>query len=108
MPRTVLSLYLLLVPLLLAMTRQFATQQVAANRFNVDPRTIRNWISSGLITGYRLPTGRAIRVDLAEIEAMVKAIPTVKARKQPFGPAAKIVDLRNVVSPIPGIDGESK
>jgi excisionase family DNA binding protein len=75
------------------MPKRIVTQQQAAKAVGVGDRTIRNWISEGLITGYRLPTGRAIRVDLDEIEAMIKVIPTVKAGKQPFGPKAKIVTV---------------
>ena len=70
------------------------TQQQAGNVFGVTDRTIRNWISAGHITGYRLPSGRAVRVDLDEIEEKIQVIPTVKAGKQPFGPKARIVDLR--------------
>lgn len=75
--------------------RHIATQQAAAERFHVHPRTIRNWISRGLITGYRTPTGRAIRVDLDEIERVMATIPTTVARpnRRPFGPKAKIVTV---------------
>ena len=68
----------------------FITQQEAAKLFGVNSRTIRNWITEGLITGYRLPGGHAVRVDRDEILAKIKAIPT----RQPFGPKANIVDLR--------------
>jgi excisionase family DNA binding protein len=88
--------------------RQLTTQQQAAAHFQVHERTIRNWISEGLITGYRLPTGRAIRVDLAEIEQMIKAIPTVRATKLPFGPKARIVDMSNVANPSAFAEGNSK
>ncbi|MGX1762802.1 helix-turn-helix transcriptional regulator [Nocardia brasiliensis] len=35
-------------------------------------RTIRRRISDGTITGYRVPGCRAIRVDLNELEALMK------------------------------------
>jgi excisionase family DNA binding protein len=59
--------------------RQFASIQEAARRCDVHPDTIRRRISSGQLTGYRLG-GRIIRVDVAEVEALLRPIPTVKAR----------------------------
>ena len=50
--------------------RRYASMQVAAARYNVDRMTVRRWISSGLIHGYRMG-GRLIKVDLDEIEANV-------------------------------------
>jgi hypothetical protein len=103
MSRTVLTLYLLLVPLLLMAApppgRRFATQQAAAAHFDVHPRTIRNWISNGLITGYKLPTGRAIRVDLDECERLMQSVPPTVARPNhpAFGPSARIVTVAEVV-----------
>jgi hypothetical protein len=55
-----------------------------------------------LIIGYRLPSGRAIRVDLDEVLAMIKVVPTVRAGMLPFGPRAKIIDYHgNVAEPLP-------
>lgn len=80
-------------------TRTFVTQQQAAERFGVHVRTIRNWISKGLIVGYKMPTGRAIRVDLDEIERVMRVVPTTVARPhtRPFGPRAKIVRVAEAV-----------
>ena len=83
------------------MYKLIVTQQQAARAIGVGDRTIRNWISEGLITGYRLPSGRAIRVDLDEIVAMIKVIPTVKAGKMPFGPKARIVNVVEEYQPDP-------
>jgi len=76
-------------------SRLIATQAQAAARFKVTPKTIRNWISKGLITGFRTPTGRGIRVDLSEIERVMSRIPTTVARPGTnlYGPRARIVDL---------------
>ncbi len=49
----------------------------AAEYCKVDYKTVRNWISNGHITGYRLPGSRLLRVDLKEIEAMVTKVPAV-------------------------------
>ncbi len=69
------------------------TQQQAAKALSVSDRTIRNWISEGLITGYRLPNARAIRVDLDEITSKMTTIPTAFKPRVPFGPKATIVEL---------------
>jgi excisionase family DNA binding protein len=71
----------------------YATQKQAADHIGVTVRTIRNWISEGLITGYKLPGGRAIRVDLDEITNKMKAMPTAMRPRQPFGPKANIVQV---------------
>jgi excisionase family DNA binding protein len=83
---------------------RIVTQQQAARAIGVGDRTIRNWISEGLITGYRLPSGRAIRVDLDEITNTMKAIPAVFRPKQPFGPKAKIVTIVEALPPRPDQD----
>jgi hypothetical protein len=75
------------------MTRQYVTRQYLAKRFGVTDRTISNMISRGDLTGYRLPGVRAIRVDLNEAEALVKAVPTAFKPKVPFGPKAHIVQV---------------
>lgn len=59
------------------MPRKLVTQKVAAGTYGLCERTIRNYIAQGLITGYRLPGGRAIRVDLDELERAITTIPTV-------------------------------
>jgi excisionase family DNA binding protein len=82
----------------------FITQQQAANFAGVTPRTIRNWISQGHITGYRLPGGRAVRVDADELKKVMRVIPTV--RRHQFGPKARIRDLSNVVMPVVVDDDE--
>lgn len=58
-------------------TRQFIRQEAAAERWDVSIDTIRRLISTGKITGYRL-NNRIIRVDLAEVDAAFRQIPTVR------------------------------
>jgi excisionase family DNA binding protein len=58
--------------------RQLASIQEAARLYHVHPDTIRRRISSGQLTGYRLGT-RIIRVDVAELETLLRPIPTVQA-----------------------------
>ena len=71
--------------------RNLVTQKQAAAELDVTERTVRNWISRGHITGYRLPGGRAIRVDMNEVRAAVRAVPAVRRAVQPYGPKARIV-----------------
>jgi excisionase family DNA binding protein len=47
----------------------------AAEYVGVNPRTIRRRIAAGELTGYRMGP-RLIRVDLDEVDAMLRPIPT--------------------------------
>lgn len=47
----------------------------AAEHADVCTRTIRRWIANGLITGYRIGP-RLIKVDLNDIDALARPIPT--------------------------------
>ncbi|GCD88762.1 AlpA family transcriptional regulator [Nocardioides sp. LS1] len=58
------------------------TQQAGADMLGVTDRTIRNMISRGVITGYKIPGVRAVRVDRDEITSKLKAIPTGVARQE--------------------------
>lgn len=58
------------------LTGRYVTQSAAAKYLNVTDRTIRNLIARGSLTGYRLGA-RAIRVDRAELDALLTPIPTV-------------------------------
>lgn len=76
------------------MSRIFVSQQRIADLLGVHPRTVRNMISRGDLTGYRIPGVRAVRLDLNEVQSLVRAIPAVNRRdKIPFGPNAKIVTV---------------
>lgn len=61
-------------------SRQFISQETAAERWDVSVDTIRRLIRAGKITGYRL-NGRIIRVDVAEVDAAFRPIPTVSAAR---------------------------
>jgi excisionase family DNA binding protein len=55
------------------------TIQRAASRNSVSVDTLRRRIASGELTAYRLGN-RILRVDLAEVDALFRPIPTVKAQ----------------------------
>jgi len=60
------------------MARRLATLPGAARYMHVTERTIRRWISQGMITGYLLGS-KTLRVDLNEVdEALCKPVPTVR------------------------------
>ena len=50
--------------------RRLETLDAAAEYVGVHPRTLRRWISSGQLAGYRAGP-RLIRVDLDEVDAML-------------------------------------
>ena len=47
----------------------------AAAYADVSTRTIRRWIAAGMLPGYRLGP-RLVKVDLADLEALARRIPT--------------------------------
>jgi len=57
----------------------YASIQEAAGHLHVNPRTIRRMIARGELTGFRLGP-RVIRVDLNELQAIMRPIPSGKAR----------------------------
>jgi excisionase family DNA binding protein len=61
--------------------RRLASLAKAAEQYDVSEKTVRRWISSGKITGYRV--GKLlIKVDLDEVEAnVIEVIPAAEARR---------------------------
>jgi excisionase family DNA binding protein len=58
--------------------RQLQSIQAAANYLKVNERTIRRYIEQGKLTAYRVG-GTLIRVDQADLDALVLPIPATKA-----------------------------
>lgn len=52
--------------------------KTTSEQYGVSEKTLRRYIAEGKITGYRLGP-RLIRVDLDEIEQLLKPIPAAKA-----------------------------
>ncbi|QGF22435.1 helix-turn-helix domain-containing protein [Raineyella fluvialis] len=67
------------------MPKKLVTMQVAADAYGLSVRTIRSYVAQGLITGYRMPGGRAIRVEMNEIDRAITTIPTVGTIAGPEG-----------------------
>jgi excisionase family DNA binding protein len=57
--------------------RRLESVDGAAEYAGVSTKTIRRWISAGIITGYRMGP-RLIRIDLNEIDAMLRPIPAAE------------------------------
>lgn len=68
---------------------------VIAAMLGVTSRTIRNYISRGILVAYRIPGTRGVLLDRAEVMAAMRMIPATVARPgvAAFGPNARIVDL---------------
>jgi excisionase family DNA binding protein len=60
------------------MSRELVSTLVASKHLGVSEKTVRRYISQGRLTGYRVGR-RLIRIDLAELDALLKPIPTAKA-----------------------------
>jgi excisionase family DNA binding protein len=59
--------------------QRFGTIAETAAFYGVSTKTVRRWIASGVLTGYRVgPT--LIRVDLDEAAALLRPIPSAAAR----------------------------
>ncbi len=57
--------------------RRLVSLAVAATHADVSTRTLRRYISHGRLTGYRVGP-RLIKVDLNELDAMARPIPTAR------------------------------
>lgn len=57
------------------MPKELVSISATARSVGVSERTVRRWISQGLIPGHRVGP-KLIRVDPADVEAMLHRIPT--------------------------------
>jgi excisionase family DNA binding protein len=61
-------------------SRQLVSISAAVEYLGLSEKSLRRYIASGLITGYRVGQKRLIRVDLNEVESrLLTPIPTAKA-----------------------------
>lgn len=63
----------------LAPPRRWLSQTEAADYVGVTDRTIRNYIARGQLAGHRVRGSRLVRIDRAELDALMRPIPAAKA-----------------------------
>lgn len=63
------------MPITQTPVRRWASLTLGAEHIGVSDKTMRRMIASGRITGYRVGP-RLIRVDLNELDALLRRIPT--------------------------------
>lgn len=75
--------------------RQLVSINQVAEYLGCTDRTVRNYIKQGFFPAYRIPRTRGVRLDLSEVDAALKLIPSSRARAGygDFGPNAHIIDL---------------
>jgi excisionase family DNA binding protein len=61
-----------------ASRRHYESVGEAAARIGVSPKTVRRWIASGHLNGYRMGP-RLLRVDPDDVDKMLTLIPTARA-----------------------------
>ncbi len=66
----------------MVIVRKLASIADAADRASCAPRTIRRYIAAGDLTGYRMGP-RLIRVDLNELDSLLKPIPAAEQGSAP-------------------------
>jgi excisionase family DNA binding protein len=54
--------------------KNYASVATGAICYSISEKTLRRWIAEGRLTGYRFGP-RMIRIDLNELESLVKPIP---------------------------------
>lgn len=60
--------------------RRWLSQAEAADYLGVTDRTIRNYISRGRLPGHRVRGSRLVRIDRADLDALLRPIPTAAGR----------------------------
>lgn len=58
-------------------------------------RTVRLWVSKGLIPAYRMPGVKAALIDIDEADAILDSLPATKVRKD-FGSLGPNADVRTL------------
>ena len=61
-----------------ASRRHYESVGEAAGRVGVSTKTVRRWIASGQLAGYRMGP-RLLRVDPDDVDAMLTLVPTARA-----------------------------
>lgn len=61
--------------------RHWLNQAEAADYLGVTDRTIRNYIARGVLPGYRVRGSRLVRIDRADLDSLLRPIPTAGGRR---------------------------
>lgn len=64
------------MPGTLAPARRWYSQAEAADYLGVTDRTVRNYIARGTLPGHRVRGSRLVRIDRADLDALLRPIPT--------------------------------
>jgi excisionase family DNA binding protein len=59
--------------------RKLISVEAAAERLDINPRSVRRYIADGKLQGYRVGT-KLIRVDQADVDALIRPIPAAAGR----------------------------
>lgn len=59
--------------------RRWFSQKEAAEYLGVTDRTVRNYIARGLIPAHRVKGSRLIRIEQADLDALMRPIPSSAA-----------------------------
>jgi excisionase family DNA binding protein len=59
--------------------RRYVSLSEAADYLSVSPRTVRRMISQDELPGYRVGNAGLLRVDMGEVQSIVRQIPTARS-----------------------------
>lgn len=54
------------------------TQQQVADLLNISSRSVRQYVADGRLPAYRVQGGRSLRIYLADVQALLAPVPTVR------------------------------
>jgi len=63
-------------------SRRWLSQAQAADYLGVTDRTVRNYIARGNLAGHRVRGSPLVRVDRAELDALMRSIPSAGGGKR--------------------------